>query len=201
MKLLPEFFRRLDERPDELFYRTPRFGSHLDEPASAYVRQLYRELLPAGGRVLDFMAGCCSHLPDTVGPVTGLGLNGAELAHNPQLDDVVLFDVNVGNPLPFEDATFDAVVCTASVQYLVMPLYTFSELARILKPGGPLVVTFSQRHFPSKAVLAWRASDDAAHLRLVTEYYMQVPLFGPTQNRCHRLEQGEPVFAVWAYRH
>jgi hypothetical protein len=30
-ELFPEFFRRHDERPDAVFYETPREGSHIDD--------------------------------------------------------------------------------------------------------------------------------------------------------------------------
>jgi hypothetical protein len=51
-----EAFRRSDEAPDEEFYRTPRLVTHIDEPAIVAVTQLYRELFPAGGGILDLMS-------------------------------------------------------------------------------------------------------------------------------------------------
>jgi hypothetical protein len=86
--LLREPFRRFDESPDAFFYRQPRFVTHIDEPAGVAVTQLYREVLPAGGAVLDLMSSWVSHLPPEVmyRRVVGLGMNEDELAANPRLD-------------------------------------------------------------------------------------------------------------------
>ena len=64
MSELPEWaMRRMDEAPDEEFYRTPRIVTHIDEGAIAAVTQLYREYFPPGGLVLDLMSSWISHLP------------------------------------------------------------------------------------------------------------------------------------------
>ncbi|HEX7002851.1 MAG TPA: methyltransferase domain-containing protein [Trueperaceae bacterium] len=196
--LYPEFFRRLDEGPDELFYERPRPSCHIDQAASRRACRLYDELLPAGGEVLDLMAGETSHLPDKFGRVVALGLNLEELRANPQVDEPVIFDLNRQASLPFCDEQFDGVVCTASVQYMTRPGDTFAEVARCLKPGAPFVVTFSVRMFPSKAVLAWRSSDDSAHVRLVASYFHRAPGFGPLQRRNHVPSEGDPLYALWA---
>ena len=65
-KLLPEFFRRDDEGPDERFYAAPRFTTHLGPAASSAAAERYRDLLPAGGHILDLMAGYVSHLPPCI---------------------------------------------------------------------------------------------------------------------------------------
>lgn len=200
MRLYPEFFRRLDERPDALFYREPRRVKHIDEAASRVAQALYDELLPAGGDVLDLMASYYSHLPDKFASVTGLGLNLEELTENRQITEPVIYDLNRNATLPFADSRFDGVVCTVSVQYMTRPDDTFREVARILKPGAPFIVTFSNRMFPTKAILAWRSSDDAAHARLVRSYFESVPCFGPVQSRCHVPAEGDPLYALWAYK-
>ena len=94
--LLREPFRRFDESPDAFFYRQPRFVTHIDEPAVAAVTRLYREVLPAGGAVLDLMSSWVSHLPPEVvyRRVVGLGMNEDELAANPRLDPYHVQDLN-----------------------------------------------------------------------------------------------------------
>jgi SAM-dependent methyltransferase len=194
-------FGRIDESPDPAFYAAPRLVTHIDAGAIAAVTALYEELLPESGAVLDLMSSWRSHLPDgRTGPVVGLGLNAEEMADNPQLDEVVVHDVNVEPRLPFDDGAFAAVVCCVSVQYLVRPLETFAEVARVLRPGGPVVVTFSNRCFPTKAVAAWRAGDDEDHLLLVDAYLRAVPALGPPTTRSHRPRGGDPLYAVWARR-
>ena len=106
-KLPPEFFRRLDERPDELFYKSPQPAEHLDSRAAARAHELYSRLLPRGGRILDLMAGEDSHLDDRYREVTGLGLNLEELNSNPRITRPVLFDLNRNSRLPFADGYFE----------------------------------------------------------------------------------------------
>ena len=92
MPSLPEeAFRRAGEAPDEEFYRTSRLVTHIDDRAVAAVTQLYRELFPAGGAVLDLMSSWVSHLPPEVEyrRVIGLGMNEEELRRNPRLDESV----------------------------------------------------------------------------------------------------------------
>lgn len=198
--LYPEFFRRVDERPDALFYDRPRACTHLDEPAARYVREVHDDLLPSSGHVLDLMAGVHSHLRNGAWEVTGLGLNAEELDRNARVDHPVVHDLNRTEELPFDTATFDAAVCVASVQYMTRPSDTFASVARCLRPEAPFVVSFSNRMFPSKAVLAWRASDDAAHVRLVRSYFARTPGFGDAKVRRFVPPSGDPVYVVWAYR-
>ena len=196
----PEFFKRIDERADTLFYRQPRLVAHMDEGAQAAALALYDAQLAAGGRVLDLMSSLYSHLPDKFDEVTGLGLNQQELDANGLLDVSVIHDLNAAPAMPFADNSFNGVVCTVSVQYMTRPFETFSEVARILKPGAPFVITFSNRMFPTKAVLAWRASDDAAHIRLVKSYFEDVPDFGEVLTQHFVPAQGDPLYGVLALK-
>lgn len=197
-KIYPEFFRREDNRPDALFYQQPRLVSHIDQAAKDKVLKWYSDLLPPAGHILDLMASWDSHLPTRFHQVTGLGLNQVELEQNPVLTQRVIFDLNRSDDLPFPDRVFDGVVCTVSVQYMTRPAETFAEVARVLKPAAPFVVTFSNRMFPTKAVLAWRASDDEAHIRLVQSYFRQAGNFAEAQVCTYQPLQGDPLFAVWA---
>jgi hypothetical protein len=74
------------------------------------------------------------------------------------------------------------------------------EVARVLRPGGPFIVTFSNRLFPTKAVRGWLATDDEAHLSIVTEYFRQSNGWGEVtaQRRTPVPHHGDPLFAVWA---
>ena len=127
-----EAFRRADESPDGGFYAAPRLVTHIDDAAVAAVTQLYRDLLPPGGAVLDLMSSWVSHLPDEVayGRVAGLGMNADELAANPRLTERHVQDLNADPRLPYGDAEFDAAVCCVSVQYLVRPVAEVAARAR-----------------------------------------------------------------------
>jgi SAM-dependent methyltransferase len=195
-------FRRHDESPDGAFYAAPRFVTHIDAGAIAAVTALYREQLPPGGAVLDLMSSWVSHLPDDVAyaRVAGLGMNAAELAANPRLTDWQVQDLNADPRLPYGDGEFDAVGCCVSVQYLTRPDAVFREVARVLRPGGACVVTFSDRCFPTKAVAAWQALDDAGHAQLVAAYLAAAGAFAPATVHAHRPRGGDPLWGVVARR-
>ncbi|WP_424952715.1 methyltransferase domain-containing protein [Deinococcus sp.] len=165
-------FRRQDESPDERFYQQPRFVTHIDDRAIEAVERLYRDFFPPGGRVLDLMSSWISHLPPEIEyrQVVGLGLNRAELERNPRLSGVVVQNLNTTPRLPFGDASFDAAGITVSIDYLTRPVEVLRDLGRVLVPGGPVVISFSNRCFPTKAVAIWHTLDDAGHLALVQRY-------------------------------
>lgn len=171
--LPPHYFTRYDESDDRTFYVYPRLTAHIDEAASAAVTRLLRETLPADGRILDLMSSYVSHLPADVAyaRVVGLGMNEEELRLNEQLDEHLVHDLNLEPRLPFADASFDGAACTVSVQYLTRPVEVFAEVARVLRPGAPFVVTFSNRCFPSKAVRIWVTTGDHQHSQLVRRYF------------------------------
>lgn len=198
-QLYPEFFQRLDESPDASFYARPRLVTHIGEAASRAARELYERLLP-DGHVLDLMASYYSHLPPRLNRVTGLGLNAVELGRNPAITHAVVRDINCEPTLPFAEASFSGAVCTVSVQYLTKPTCVFAEVARCLEPGAPFVVTFSNRMFPTKAVLAWRTSDDAAHARLVRHYFAAAGAYGEVHFEDCSPTEGDPLYALWAYK-
>ncbi|MGA8242346.1 MAG: methyltransferase domain-containing protein, partial [Desulfobacterales bacterium] len=150
-------FDRKDERPDDRFYDNPRFVQHIDDTAIEMVRNTYGRFLTGGMRVLDLMSSWQSHVPSNVPleSLTGLGLNMEELKRNRQLTDSTIQDLNVNKILPYANDTFDAVLNTVSVEYLTDPIAIFKEVARVLRPGGHFIVTFSNRWFPPKVVKIW----------------------------------------------
>lgn len=167
-----EAFRKMDSGDDAEFYRQPRFVTHIDDAAIAALTAFYRTALPAGGVLLDLMSSWVSHLPAEIGyaEVIGHGMNAAELAANPRLGRKFVQDLNREPRLPLDDESVDAAMICVSVQYLERPVEVLTEVARVLRPGGPIVVGFSNRCFPTKAVAIWQALDDAGHARLVAQY-------------------------------
>ncbi len=201
----PEHFRRVDERDDSTFYTAPRLVTHIDDHAIAAIGRLYAELLPRDGAILDLMSSWKSHIPDELAAcrVTGLGMNETELRENDRLDSWTVHNVNVKPRLPFADAEFEACVMAVSVQYLTRPIETFREVARVLRPGAPFVVTYSNRLFPEKAIALWCGSSDEQHARLIQAYFHYAGGWeGVTaQDRSPRLgSYSDPLCAVWAYR-
>jgi len=152
-----EPFRRMDERPDSTFYSMSRLVDHLDARALQEMAGLYARVLPVGARILDLMASVDSHMVDGLQPVSvvGLGMNREELDANPRLNERLVHDLNRDPGLPFADASFDAVVCSVSVEYLTDPLAVFAEVWRVLAPGGVFINSFSNRWFPPKVINLW----------------------------------------------
>jgi SAM-dependent methyltransferase len=195
----PGFFDRLDPSEDAAFYAAPRLVTHIDAGAIAAVGDLYQEL-GIDGRVLDLMSSWISHFHESPEELVGLGMNERELQRNPALAEHVVQDLNADPRLPFPDASFDHAVCCVSVDYLVRPLEVFAGIARILRPGGQFVVTFSNRCFPSKAIRGWLATDDAGHVAIVRRYFELTSGFGPPTSdlRTPLTSVGDPLWGVWA---
>jgi SAM-dependent methyltransferase len=165
-------FTKIDAEDDELFYEPPRLVCHIDDGAITALTEFYREALPAGGVLLDLMSSWVSHLPPEIGyaEVIGHGMNAAELAANPRLTRWFVQNLNRDTKLPLADTTVDGAMVCVSIQYLQQPVAVLREVARVLRPGAPLVISFSNRCFWTKAVAIWRALDDSGHARLVELY-------------------------------
>lgn len=204
MNLPPQAFARHDSSSDFDFYAQPRLVTHIDGPAIAAVTQLYRELLPPGGAILDLMSSWVSHLPPEIeySRAVGLGMNARELEANPRLDERMVQSLNDNPILPFRDAEFDGVVCCVSVQYLTRPAEVWREVARVCRPAAPAIITFSNRCFPTKAVLAWQMIDDVGHGALVTKYLQQAEGWRDIEflDRSPAPGRSDPLLAVVARR-
>ena len=195
----PDFFARSDETDDARFYDFPRFVTHIDEGAIAAVGALYVEL-GVCGEVLDLMSSWVSHFDETPASLTVLGMNADELAANPQAQSRVVHDLNADPLLPFASDAFDHATCCVSVDYLTRPVEVFREVARVVRPGGLFVCTFSNRLFPTKAIRGWLMSDSATHMRIVVEYFARAGDYAPAVARdCTSLaHHGDPLYGVWA---
>ncbi len=206
-----EGFVRQDEADDALFYARPRFVQHLDAACRAEIAALHGRFLAPGARVLDLMGSWASHLPEGVAGlhVAGLGLNREELAANPVLTERVVKDLNVRSDLPWADAAFDLVVCTASIEYLLRPREVMAEVFRVLRPGGHCVVSFSDRWFATKAIRLWGELHPFERLGLVLSLLWQAgfeAIHGETLRGLMRPDDdphadqrahADPLFAAW----
>src|SRR6516225_1937299 len=189
----------LDVRFDASGGPEPAQATRIDAAAIAAVTSLYREILPAGGAILDLMSGWVSHLPPEVSyaRVVGVGLSACELAENPFLDEWCVQDLNRDPRLPFATAEFDGAAICVSIQYLTRPGEVIREVGRLLKPGAPLIVTFSNCCLPTRAIACWHLHDDAGHLCLIAHNFAEAGNW--TDIRC--LDRtppggGGPLYAV-----
>jgi SAM-dependent methyltransferase len=198
--LSPGAFAKLDAEEDEIFYEPVRLVCHIDDGAIAALTDFYRKTLPAGGVLLDLMSSWVSHLPPEIAysEIIGHGMNAEELAANPRFSRWFVQNLNRDPILPLSDAGIDAAMICVSIQYLQQPVAVLSEVARLLRPGAPLIISFSNRCFWTKAVAIWRALDDAGHAKLIEQYLRHA---GFAEIETHRLaewveDESDPMTAV-----
>lgn len=204
-------FARADDSADRLFYQRPRMVHHLDSTAREAITEQYGRLVAPGSRVLDLMGSWESHLPRDLllEQLTVLGLNEEELAANTRAGERVVRDLNQDPILPFAENSFDAVVSTASIEYLINPLLVFLELQRVLRPGGVLVLAFSNRWFPPKVITLWTRLHAFERLAMVLEMFYATPGFHdlvawsrrglprPEDDPHWELSFSDPLYMVW----
>lgn len=213
MLLRPQHRTKLNPQDDRLFYDYPRFVTHVDEGFIQQLTDLYRQRLKPQMEVFDMMSSWVSHLPPEMefAKVVGHGMNEEELASNKRLSSYFVQNLNKDLQLPLEDASFDAVLNTVSVQYLEYPEAIFTEIHRILKPGGVAIFSFSNRMFYEKAIAIWRDSSESQRVELVKGYFTSVPGFTPVEvvsrtSSAPNLFQwlggssADPFYAVIAYK-
>ena len=203
------FFERGDPASDSTFYRLPRLVTHIDDSAIGAVSELYAERGiggPSGDyrRVLDLMSSWVSHLRTAPDELVVLGMNASELDANPMATERIVQDLNSDPVLPFAEGSFDAVLCCVSIDYLVRPIEVLQEAARVLRPGGQIVITFSNRCFPTKAIRGWLETDDEGRCGIVLDYLRRAGGFEDAQGNLRtpaaRGYRGDPLYAVTARR-
>lgn len=109
---------------------------------SRFVESTAREL-PPGAWILDAGAGECAYkslFAHCRYVAADLGVGDASWQYQ-NLDCLCRLD-----RLPFQDGSFDAVLCTQVLEHLPDPGAALPELARVLKPGGQLFLTAPMSH-------------------------------------------------------
>jgi len=209
---------KIDETNDAFFYDYPKIVYHVDSTFVDRLTNLYRDRIPAKGKVLDMMSSWVSHLPSDIQyeTVHGHGLNYEELARNPALDIFKLQNLNDNQTLPFESDYYDAVICAVSVQYLQQPEKVFAEISRVLKYKGVAIISFSNRMFYQKAITGWIERGDTGRAKLVSEYFRSSTKFTEPEiimegagisggllasfGRMMGINTGDPFISVIAYK-
>jgi SAM-dependent methyltransferase len=131
---------------------------------------VFRQAIGTGKRVLDL--GCRSgaltrHFLDG-NEVVGLDVDRDALAKAAELG-IEPVEANVEEPLPFADASFDAVVAGELFEHLRFPDALVAEIGRILRPGGVLVGSVPNAYRVQSRLLFLRGKppeDDPTHLRM-----------------------------------
>jgi SAM-dependent methyltransferase len=194
----PGAFDRLDQDDDSVFYVPPRLVTHIDDLAIAALSQFYGKVLRPGSVVLDLMSSWVSHLPAglTLTEVIGHGMNEQELAANPRLTRWFVQDLNRDTALSPASDSIDAALCCVSVQYLQKPIEVFEQVRRVLKPGSPFIVSYSNRCFPTKAVAIWRSLDLQGHAALIKLYLERAGFGNLAVEVLSSGMDGDPLIAV-----
>ncbi len=108
--------------------------------------------LSGSSRVLEIgcgAGGCAVYLAQTVGAeVIGIDVNESgiqnaqELSRSSGLSSRMEFKcINAGEPLPFEDGSFDAVFSNDAMCHIPNRLQTLQEWHRVLRPNGRMLFT------------------------------------------------------------
>ncbi|KAJ9472806.1 hypothetical protein DIPPA_21549 [Diplonema papillatum] len=183
VRLLPEAglgetpkdeYVRMDKKGDDAFYRRPRFDGHMRDVSLNAITLFYDRTLGTGEgkRHLDLCSSFSSHFPANYKPEAyGLGMNSEELVKNQSLSHRLVHDLNKDPKLPFDDQFFDVATNVASVEYLKQPLTHFDETRRVLKPGAPFYVIFTNRAFWTKSVALWKDLTHEQRILLVASYF------------------------------
>ena len=88
---------------------------------------------------------------------------------------------NVEEPLPFEDASFDAVVAGELFEHLQFPDALIAEVQRVLKPGGVLVGSVPNAYRVQgrlRFLLGRAPEDDPTHLHMFSPAALRELLAG-----------------------
>jgi SAM-dependent methyltransferase len=118
----------------------------------------------------------------TMRSITATGMSGLELQFNDQLTaGYKVQDLNEDPKLPFPDQSFDVVTCVVSIDYFIEPIKVLKEVQRVLRPGGKVIISQSNRCFPSKAIAMWLQMNDRQRLELINGFLQYAGGFGPRQ--------------------
>lgn len=118
-------------RIDRIFY--PQYDRNWDDEL---FRRCVLQKIERGSVVLDLGAGAGvvrqMNFKGMVAKVCGVDVD-PRVASNPMLDEGVVSDAGC---IPYPDKTFDVVFSDNVVEHLEDPASVFSEVCRVLKPGG-----------------------------------------------------------------
>mmetsp|Transcript_10707 Transcript_10707/g.25264 ORF Transcript_10707/g.25264 Transcript_10707/m.25264 type:complete len:492 (+) Transcript_10707:178-1653(+) len=181
--LTPEERQRENNEPDYLFYQEPRFSLYVDLEFAKQLQKLYAKRIMPGSAILDLGAACATYLPEDVKyrEVCGLGMNMEEMEANEELTARVVHDLNEDATLPYMDEQFDAVLLSNSLPYFSEPERVLEEAARVLRPGGVIIVSFTDRCIASKVTNAWSSRGNLDRATLVQDLVRACPSFTPPE--------------------
>jgi len=143
--------------------------AHYEREVASLTRQSTGPLLDAGrvgpgSRVLDLACGpgfSCAAAAERGARVVGVDFSTAQVAAARRRHPQVRFDVADASALPFDDASFDAVVCGFGMLHFPDALAAAQEAWRVLAPGGRFAFTVWDQPERAVAMGAIRAAIQA----------------------------------------
>jgi ubiquinone/menaquinone biosynthesis C-methylase UbiE len=143
--------------------------------------------------------------------ICATGISALELQFNDQLTGgYQAVDLNSQGEqprLPYPDASFDVVTCVVSIDYMIHPIEVLREVNRVLRPGGKLIISQSNRCFLTKAINIWLNSNDRQRLDLINGFLQYAggykeprQAFDITATLPDRNSYRDPMFIVQAIK-
>lgn len=178
-------------------------------------RRLFELLGAPGGRILDVGCGPGVMAAD----VTSAGWDFTGVDASPRMirdarrrlsgASAVRFGVADATALPFRSGTFDAVICTGVIDRVPDRTKAVVEMARVLRPGGSLLVSFPNLASPYAMWRTWVFLPAVALVKRIVfashperrgpDQLSTVPLLTREQARRLVSRHAGPVEAVAAY--
>ena len=165
------------------------------------MKQRAKVVPQARGKVLELGVGMGLNLrfydPDKVESVAGVD-PAAELrarAEAAPRDPRLTFSVSDGTAeaLPFEDASFDTVVCTFTLCSVHTPRAALDEARRVLRPGGTFLFCEHGRS-PDADVAKWQRRVEPVWKRLAGGCHLTRPIADAIADAGFRLERVESMY-------
>jgi SAM-dependent methyltransferase len=112
--------------------------------------------LPPGAQIIEVGCGDATFTSDLAkfsSSVTAIDISAGQIEQNTgRFPGINFLQHDVAERFPFPDASFDVAWCSEVLEHLFEPAFAMSEMHRILRPGGRLLVTVPF-HGPLKNVL------------------------------------------------
>ena len=164
---------------------------HLPDSTFLFQRMedaLVREGTVSGGRTLDVACGVgklAARFQQAGGEAWGMEPSADMLALSRFViaRDAVALARGVAETLPFQDATFDSIVCMGALDHFVKPRSFMQEAARILKPNGHVVIALA--NYDSLSCRIGRPIQQAAS-RILRLRPKERPYWRPPDDHIHR---------------
>lgn len=161
---------------DDFYDRKVDLYQHTRTPA---VNKAVQAMLPVGGRLLD--VGCSTgnllgQFRDSASFLAGIDVSSRACALADQVADIVINAAVESAEFPFEDHTFDVVVCADVLEHLIDPMVGLEKAIRWCKFNGSIVVSVPNiAYWQARLKLlrgVWRYEEagifDNGHLRFFT---------------------------------